>query len=290
MQKLTYQNILGERAEFYHEPYVLCKLRGVGMSDVKITAVNGAYQQGESVTALRREGRKVKLTLHLMAASRAEMYQLRSRLLEILSPDRAFDGINRARLIYENDYGRRWTWAAPESGLDWGDRKQNAHPSLTLSFRCESPYWFSLGRSESAFGARGDGLTLAVQLPFKLGSKVFGQTARNGGHADAPVVVTIAGQGETPTLINDRTGAQIKLISQLPSGDVLTVNTDPAELGVTVTRANGTVESGFGLLDPTSAVAGFQLKPGDNPLRYVPDGEASQSRITVSWYDRFEGV
>ena len=290
MQKLIYQNILGEQAEFFHAPFVLCKVRGVGMSDVKVTAVSGALQQGESIAGLCREGRQVKLTLHLMASDRRELYRLRSRLLEILSADRAFGGTDRARLIYENDYGRRWTWAAPESGLDWGERKQNVQPSLSLTFRCQSPYWYSIGRSETLFRARENGLTLPMGLPLRLGSKVFSRVARNNGQADTPVLVTIAGQGEMPALINDRTGAELRLVSALPAGDVLTVNTDPAELRVTITRANGTVENGFGLLSPESAVTAFVLKPGDNTLRYVPDGDLSQSVIGVSWYDRFEGV
>lgn len=290
MQKLIYQNILGEQVAFFHAPYVLCKVRGVGMSDVKITTVGGAYQQGETIAGLRREGRKVKLTLHLMASTREELYRLRSDLLRILSPDRAFDGTNRARLIYENDYGRRWTWAAPECGLDWGDRKRNVHPSLTLSFRCESPYWFAIGRSELAFRDRDNGLVLPLRFPFRLGSKVFSQTARNNGQADAPVVVTITGHGEKPALVNDRTGAALRLVSLLPTGDVLTVHTDPAALAVTVTHEDGVTENGFGLLDPESSVAEFLLRPGDNALRYVPDGDASQSVISVSWFDPFEGV
>lgn len=290
MQKLIYQNLRGQQAVFFHAPYILCKVRGVGMSDVNVTAVSGAYQQGESVASLRREGRRVKLTLHLMASSREEMYRLRSELIGILSPDRAFDGENRARIIYENDYGRRWTWAVPESGLDWGDRKRDAQPSVTLSFRCESPYWFGIRKNETEFRARSNGLTLPMSFPFTLGSKVLGQTARNDGQSDTPVIVTIYGKGEKPVLVNDSTGAQLKLVNQLPDGDVLIMNTDPAALSVTVTHGDGSVENGYGLLDPTSSVAGFVLRPGDNALRYVPDGDASNSVIKVEWYDRYEGV
>lgn len=290
MQKLIYQNLRGENVAFFHAPFVLCKVRGVGMNDVKITASSGAYQQGESLVSLRREARKVKVTLHLMAASREEMYRLRSQLLSALSPDKAFDGENRARLIYENDYGRRWTWATPESGLDWGDRKQNAHPSLSLTFRCESPYWYSVGKSEAVFRARENGFTLPRALPLRLGSKVFQQILRNGGQSDAPVWIGVEGKGESPTLINDSTGALLRLISPLPAGDVLEVNTDPAALAVRVRHPDGSEENGFGLLDPTSSVAAFCLRPGENELRYVPEGDGSETAIRISWYELYEGV
>ncbi|MDD3336795.1 MAG: phage tail family protein [Eubacteriales bacterium] len=290
MQKLIYQNIRGQQAVFFHEPYILCKVRGVGMSDVDVTAVSGAYQQGESVTALRREGRKVKLTLHVMASSRKEMYRLRRELLGILSPSLAFDGVNRAKLIYENDYGRRWTWAVPESGLDWGDRKRDVQPSVTLSFRCECPYWFGIRKNEIDFRARAPGFKTPMKLPLKLGSKVFGITARNDGQADAPVLVTIEGKGEQPELRNESTGESVKLISPLPDGDTLVLNTDPSALSVLVRHANGSEENGFGLLDAGSSIAAFGLRPGDNELRYVPDGESAGSVIRVSWYDLYEGV
>ena len=74
IQKLIYENLHGETAVFFHAPWVLGRVKGVGMSDVKVVAAEGAYQQGESITGLRREGRTVKVTLHLLAPSRQEMY------------------------------------------------------------------------------------------------------------------------------------------------------------------------------------------------------------------------
>lgn len=260
------------------------------MSSLRVTAAEGAYQQGESITGLRREGRTVKATLHLMASSRQEMYRLRSELLGILSPERAFDGTNRARLIYENDFGRRWTWAVPESGLDWGERKQNAQPSLSLNFRCESPYWYGMTRQEAVFKARKAGFTLPMKTPLSLGSKVFVCRVSNGGNAGASAEIQISGAGESPALLNESTGKILRLVQPLPPGDTLRVDTDPARLQARILHADGSEENGFGLLNPESAVAGFGLQAGENRLRYIPDGDGSRSVIRVRWYDCWEGV
>ena len=38
IQKLIYENLHGETAVFFHAPWVLGRVKGVGMSDVKVVA------------------------------------------------------------------------------------------------------------------------------------------------------------------------------------------------------------------------------------------------------------
>ena len=290
MQKLIYENILGERVEFFHAPFVLCSVQGTGLNELKISAFSGAYQQGEVITALKRESRRVKVSLHLMANSREELYRLRCQLAGKLSADKAFDGVNRARIIYQNDFCTRWTWATPEYGSHWNERKQNVHPSLTVTFRCESPFWYGMDKQETAFQERNIGFRLPMKLPFRLGTKVFGQMVENHGQNDAPVSLTIVGTGEAPRLINLTTGAMIELVAPLPFGDVLAVDTDPTALRAVIRRADGGEENGFGLLSPESSVSAFCLKPGNNELKYEAGIGGSSTEIRLSWYERFEGV
>lgn len=289
MQKLIYENITGQQAVFLYAPYVLCSLRGMGLSDVNRTASAGAYQQGESLLGLRREKRTVQVTLHLMAESRQEMYRLRSALCGILSPALAMDGEKKARLIYQNDYGTWWTWAAPHSGLNWGKRIMDIQPSVTVDFVCESPYWF--GRTSAAVltGTLG-GLVLPVGLPFSLGKRSTEIQLLNQGQTDAPVTIRMTGSGETPVLTNLRSGACLSLVQPLPSGDELTLCTEPGSLRATVTHADGSVENGFGLLEPTASLLAFRLLPGVNPLRYQSREETARTLVRVEWNDCYEGV
>lgn len=289
MQKLTYQNIRGHSIEFMHRPYVLCTLRGIGFPDVDMTTATGAYQQGESILALRREPRNVKLTFHLMAASRENMYKHRTDLSGILSPALAFDGVNRAKIIYENDYGTWWTWAIPEKGLDWGERIQDNHIKITLNFACESPYWFG-DRNAAIFRATQGGFRLPFSMPIVLGSSTFEIRATNNGHAEATPTVTIYGSGDTPQLFNRTTGAVLGLTSPLPQGDILTIATDPSNLSATVQHPSGIVENAFGLLDPKASIAAFTLRAGENRLEYISDTDSRQTEIRIEWFDCYEGV
>ena len=289
MQKLIYENIRGQQAVFLHAPYVLCSLRGMGLSGVNVAASSGAYQQGESILSLRREKRTVQVTLHLMAASRQEMYQLRSRLCGMLSPDLAFDGQQKGRLIYQNDYGTWWTWAVPDGGLNWGKRVMDVHPSVTVDFVCESPYWFGQTSAAVLIGTSG-GLILPTALPFTLGKLSTEVSLNNQGQTDAPVTVRMTGSGETPTLTNQRTGAVLRLVQPLPVGDQLTLCTEPGRLMALVTHPDGSVENGFGLLDPTASLLAFRLLPGVNQLSYRSHEQTARTLVRVEWNDCFEGV
>ncbi|MBE5794680.1 MAG: phage tail family protein [Clostridiales bacterium] len=289
MQKLIYENILGEEVVFLHAPYVLCSLRGMGISDVNVTASTGAHQQGESILSLRRQKRNVQVTLHVMANSRQELYELRSRLCGILSPSLAFDGQNRGRLIYQNDYGTWWTWAVPESGLNWGKRVMDVHPSVTVDFVCESPYWYGPTSAVVLAGTNG-GLILPMTVPFTLGKMNTQVSLKNEGQTDTPVTVHMTGTGETPTLTNLRTGAAIRLVQPLPVGDELTLCTEPGRLSAEILHADGSVENGFGLLEPTASLLAFRLLPGINQLRYQSRELTARTPVRVEWNDCYEGV
>ncbi len=289
MQKLIYENIRGEQVVFCHAPYVLASLKGMGLIDVDMSLSAGAYQQGESLLGFRREKRTVQLTLHVMAQSRQEMYRLRSYLCGILSPGLALEGHKRARLIYENDDGVYWTWAMPESGLDWGKRILDIQPSVTLRFVCESPFWFGQTHGMVYLGTA-EGFSLPLKLPFRLGKRAPELRMENQGQTEAPVRLWLTGSGETPVLINQTTGAVLRLIQPLPVGDVLAICTEPGRLSARVHHGDGTEENGFGLLDPTASLRAFTLRPGVNRMIYDCPEKTARTQVRLEWNDCYEGV
>lgn len=291
MQSLAYINLRGERVDFDAlRPLVFCSVKGLGTADADVKTIAGAYQQGETTAALRRKKRTVTLTMHLLAGDRQTLYETRRSLCGALSPDKALQGENRARLEYRNDAGAYWTWAVPEGGLDWGARLRNGHALLRLAFRCESPFWYAPARNTSRFTHSNSGFGLPFSFPVQLGSRAFRQTVVNNGHVDAPVEVTVWGKGETPVLLNRSTGRRIAFAAPLPDGDVLRVRTDPARLSATVTHPNGTTENAFGYLDAATSLSAFTLRPGENELVYRPGGEQTQSVVHIEWFDTYEGI
>lgn len=291
MQKLTYTNILGESLVFYRDPpFIFRSIKGTGHAGLVVSTLQGVYQSGDSTVSLRRQHREVDLTFSIAATNLEALYTHRRQLCGVLAAWKAFDGSRRARIIYENDSGRWWTWAIPEVGPNFESRIASYHLDIPITFRCESPYWYDMAKSNVVLAYSGAGFSLPFTFPISFGSRDFSRTAENVGHVPAPVEVVIEGQGETPLLINADTGAQLRLTSALPAGHTLTINTDPAQLAATVRDDGGSDESAFGLLAIDSPLTVFTLRPGLNKLVYEPGGGAALSRITVSWYAQYEGV
>lgn len=290
MQKLTYINLNNEQLVFCGAPYVLAKIGGLGLPDLEIDSVRGAYQQGDTPVGCRRQKRMLALTLHIMTDSRAELYARRMELLRVLSPDKAVRGGARAVLIYENDHGRYMTWAIPDGGLDAQGRTLDTQPSLRLNFRCESPYWYDNVESSVTFAYAGGGMQFPFAFPIGYGMRDYAKTATNRGQVDASAEVVILCKGETPRLYNQTTGKRLSMSAPIPGGYTLILNTDPARLDARMIDASGNEQSAFGKLSLETPLADFVLTPGANVLIYEPGGASAQSGITVTWRNAFEGI
>jgi hypothetical protein len=290
MQKLTYINLNNEQAVFCGAPYVLAKLGGLGLAELEIASIRGAHQQGETAVSCRRLKRMVALTMHIMADSRSELYRRRMELLNILSPDKALRGDERAVLLYENDHGRYMTWAIPDGGLDAESRALDTQPNVKLNFRCESPYWHAVNPISVAFENAGTGFSLPFAFPVDFGRRDYLRDANNRGQVSVPVEIAVLCKGEVPRLYNRTTGKAIAMSAAVPEGYTLLLNTDPARLDARIIGADGVETGAFGKLSLDTPLADFTLRPGLNELVYEAGGASAQSEITVTWRPAYEGV
>lgn len=290
MQKLTYINLNNEQAVFCGAPYVLAKVAGLGMPELEVAGIRGAYQQGETAVACRRQKRMLAVAAHIMADTRAQLYERRMELLSILSPDKAVRDGERAVLIYENDYGRYMTWAIPIGGLDAQGRTLDVQPNVKLSFRCDSPYLYAMNQTSISFENAGEGFSLPFAFPVDFGRRDYIRDADNRGQVSAPVEIKVLCKGEVPRLVNRTTGKEIAMSTAVPEGYTLVLNTDPARLDARIIDAQGNESGAFGKLSLNTPLADFTLRPGLNELMYEAGGASAKSEITVTWRSAYEGV
>lgn len=290
MQKLTYINLNNEQAVFCGAPYVLAKVGGLGLPELEVTSIRGAYQQGDTAVSCRRPKRMLAVTMHIMADTRAELYERRMELLSILSPDKAVRDDERAVLLYENDHGRYMTWAIPFGGLDAQGRSLDTQPNVRLSFRCDSPYWYAMNTTSVAFENTGEGFSLPFAFPIDFGRRDYFRDADNQGQVSVPVEIRVVCKGEVPRLMNLTTGKEIAMSAAVPEGYTLVLNTDPARLDARIIDAQGNESGAFGKLSLNTPLADFMLRPGLNELMYEAGGASALSEITVTWRNAYEGV
>jgi hypothetical protein len=293
MQLLTYHNLAGESVLFgAAPPFVLAHIDGTGNTSIERKTFRGANQDGQLTESVLRADRKVDITINIMTFGRSDMYRTRSdELCGALGAGKAFDRITgaRARLEYQNDHGKWWTWAIPQGAPKFSKRAQNVHPDIKISFECDTPYWFSMDEKAAGFETSTITFRLPFRFPLRFGSRATEAVVMNSGHAPAPVRIEMHGEGEHPSIVNKTTGHRIALTSPLPAGAILRINTDPADLYVRM-EADGAVTNAYGLLDVTTPVSEFLLVPGSNMIGYEPGGASSRTGIALHWHDRFEGV
>lgn len=293
MQRLEYVNLRGDKTVFGGEPpYVLEHVDGLGLAPMELISHRGVYQQGVSLQRLTREARVVECKFHVEGGeSRANMYQKRIALLAELSPQFALDeGTGTmAKLYYENDYGRWWTYAVPKE-LAYVNRLQNYMVSCPLDFSCPSPYWRGDDDHEVTLEMATGAFRLRFGFPITLGNRRFSATVYSDSQVDTPVNILIEGHGEMPTLANHTTGKSITVQRAVASGEFLEISTDEDNLYVNLLQADKQVIPAYGYLSLDSALSDFVLRPGDNRIEYIPSEASESSKVTVTWETRLEGV
>lgn len=292
MQKVTYVNLYGEKIEFAGGPPLLLRsVSGFSRPDASIVRTQGAYQAGETFSRLQLPARSVEVAFDVPpAASREALYRERMRMERVLAGGRCLRDGETGLLLYENDAGKWQTGAVPDGTITYGRRVQNALVGGKVRFLCPDAYLQDWNEQSAQMRMGHSGLVLPTTLPVSLGSRRFSASLVNGGTADAPVIVTIYGTGETPSLVNHTTGAVIAVEKPVASGERLVVDTDPRALSCVLHKADGTQEDAFGYLDASAAVSAFSLAPGVNEVEYAPGVASADSRVEISWRARYDGV
>ena len=292
MQLITYTNLQGESVTFgASPPWILGHVNGTESADFARKTIKGVQQHGERTDSLLRQDRKLDLTVTLYTLGRTEMYKQRERLCGLLSAGKAFDSETgeRAKLTYENGYGKWWTWAVPDKIPQWTKRIKDIHPALKLSFHCDSPYWFTMEEKQGDFEQGEFAFELPFEFPIEFSARDSEGIFLNAGQAPTPVLIEMEGRGEVISIVNRTTGKAITLSSPVPSGALLRISTDPDDLYVRII-VNGEEMNAFGLLDPASTVAAFEFVPGENVITYESASASTETNVRITWHDRFEGV
>ena len=292
MQLLTYINLASQQIIFGNTPpLILATVQGTESTSVARKTLKGAMQDGERTVSMLRDNRLIDVTFSLITGDRRDLYRQRARLSEVLGPDRGFnrDTGERGRLIYQNNFGRWWTWAVPSRPPRWPRRLQDLHANIKTSFECDSPYWFSTSDNSTAFVNYSADFSMPVKFPERFGVRALEAALINYGQSNTPVKITVNGEGERLSIINRTTGARISFTTPLPKGDLLELNTDPEDLYVLITD-NAGQRNAYGYLDVTTPITGFYLAPGENRIEYESGDATSRTRVSMTWLDRFEGL
>lgn len=264
-------------------PYVIGSVSGTSGTEVSlisntIPGVDGIYLHG-----VRTESREISFFIHVDGESRRDMYQKRFELIQKLAP-RDTPGM----LYYTNDYTTKRIAAIPLRCPDFTERIRN-YNKAEISFLCPSPYWESLTEKSGYMAYLDEGFQFPLEFyPTVSFAAIENQVMLiNDGSISTPLHITIAGPATNPSVTNETTGEQIRLLQSLTASQVLEIDTKRGQKSVTIIEGSNRQDA-FQYLDPQSVF--FSLVPGNNLLRYKSDNESEMTQVDLRYRELFAGV
>ena len=176
-----------------------------------------------------------------------------------------------------------------------------SHPDLTevfdITFKCLSPFWLETQvHREDIAGWVADWYFPTVILRDDPNSMIYGHReiniivdVFNDGHVSTGMTIQFRALGEltNPQLFNVNTREYMKINYSMVAGDVLTVNTNYGEKGITLLRA-GLESNIYRYMDVDSTF--LQLDIGDNIFRYDADAGITNLEVSIFYDQKYLGV
>lgn len=290
MQKIRYINPLGKEVVFSKSPpFILERVSGTGVPEVQLLTDEPVGQHGKSFYGLYALDREISVSIHIEGSPIKELYKRREELCALLNPIYHEDGA-LGRLEYTNDFGTWWIPVAVKRGPQDFNRTGIFFKSIPLLFYAPDCLWRDMHTEYASMAYLGGGLRFPVRFgAVRFGARGYKASIYNTGDSPSPLVIDITGPSTQPEIRKVSTGEYMRVGRQLYEGDILHIDMTPGHRNVTIQRAGGAVESGFGYID-ISIKKWFLLDPGDNELEYLSGDDSQASTIILSTVGRFGGV
>lgn len=279
----------------FSAPTFVLQEDGLGMPPIEYVTQRGPFQDGESVKNLFLRPRTLQMVVRRNGCSKAEYWNIRAVLLDILRPRRGTPPVTNLpgilRKYMANGAVREWEVFTTE-GPSFPSHSTEVWDQWSVQDTIRFTAYNPLAR-DPKIQSRTYSLVGAASAVFPI---TFPYTfATFGAGADSVVVAgtwetfptfTITGPLTAPFIRNVTTGEQMQFSFNLLAGQTAFV--DLSYGNKTVTLNDGT--SLLGLMDPTSDIGTFHLVSGTNVLQVFATGAAANSTIVMQWYNRYIGV
>ena len=279
--RLIFTNTDSETLEISEQSeYLLQSVEGLGNVTSNLYTTQSYRQDGYGYQGNTLEQRDISIEITITANSKVDMQAKKQKLLNVLNPK-----LDLFELIYRNGSVETKINGVLENihfayEENFGDSVQR----VQLDIYCPNPYWSSLYSLSNEVVAYIGGLEFPVRLPSEFATT--GESTINvinQGNVETPVKLEISGPSTKPKIINKSTGKFIKVNTKIEAGETLIIIT---EFGNKRAELDGNFASN--LIDYTSTY--FDLQKGDNVIEVETEDIADDSKIKITYYNRYLGV
>lgn len=275
MATIIYTNSEGESVEFGQSPpFFITNIEG--FSNVEsVKSVVGSYNQdGATITNSKLDVRYLVIEGEFQYKNNQEG---RNKLIRTFNPKLT------GTLHYINRGTARMIKCEPEMSPIISSTNLSTIPYM-INLVAENPYWQDVNITSKEIVTWIGGLKFPVQLPSEFATE--GESVinlYNAGDWSTPFTIEIEGPSTKPKIINRTTGEFMKINTKIEEGETLVITT---AVGNKRAELNG--EFASNLIDYKSSY--FSLQKGDNVIEVESEDIADDSKIKISYYNRYLGV
>jgi hypothetical protein len=293
--------------------WILTDVDGLGMTDTRRLSQRGPIQDGDTDLGWRREPRLIALRWALQGCNARHLWDLRTELMTIWRP-RISDPVILNFYLPNGDIRAADVNLEGELDFKSGQRLDGRTQAVVVPLKASDPRLYDPTLRIFEFNLLGTtgGLPIPWTIPIPIGAGALNTTGTlyyAEGHllasAEYPVII-INGPITDPVIENLTTGEQIALTANgglaLSSTEFVTIDLTGRPLNdrKTIIDGNGNSVSQYLTTDSDLATwhlayAGEKLPDGtyadgNNVIRVTGTNANLLSRITLRYYDRYEGV
>ena len=293
--------------------WILTDVDGLGMTETTRLAQRGPIQDGDSDLGWRRTPRYLSLRWALQGCTARHLWDLRTELMTIWRP-RTSDPVILTFYLPNGD--TRSTNVNLEGELDFpsGQRLDGKTQAVVVPLKASDPRLYDpvLRIFEFNLLGTGGGLPIPFTIPIPIGASAFNTTGTlyyaNGHLLASPEypLIIINGPITNPVIENLTTDEQIALTANgglsIGAAEFIVIDLSGSPLFDRKTILNQDGDSVAQYLTNDSDLATWHLayngeklpngtySDGNNLLRVTGTGANLLSRVTLRYYDRFEGA
>ncbi len=287
MQKLIFTNADGQSITLGStKPYLLLSITGTGAVETDVQMQKAPFQDGKTYIDTILEPRTIHIEIGILTTTQEELHQKRREIAKVFNPK-----LGPGTLRYEYDGGAKEIEAvsdlAPVFPAGSGNQAQGFQKAL-LSLVCPSPFWLETYEESQEMAAWIGGLSFPMQFPLVFAVSGQQVTITNSGDVETPVLIEFNGPAVNPRVDNLTTGEYIRVQRELLSGQKLVISTAFGNKRVTLVDVDGSESNAMHYIDLNSTF--WQLKPGDNEVKYNADSGTDEATVLIKWRNRYVGV
>lgn len=253
---------------------------GLSASEYGIYTADGAGMDGAVVTGLRTLPRQIEFTGDYRAADR-------QKLLSFFNPK--FPG----KLTVQYNGATRFINYYVRSANFRSTNIHNESEPFTLRLLCVKPYFLGMDDYGQNIAARSNMFAFPFTFTEKTGIIADYQVydsqvpVENSGDLESGILVSITANAtvENPKFVNVTTGEEVDTNILMHGGDVLAINTNEGEIGLTL---NG--ENVSHCYNRQTSSPDMKLGVGLNLVRYSAKAGVADMEVRLQYRPKFIGV